>query len=123
MLGKEIALLGYDWNAAEEDEITLYWRADAPVEHGYTVFIHALGAGGEVVAQFDAPPLNCLYPTDAWLPGQVIADTRSIAWPESAQSLAIGLYDPISPTRLSMIDGGGRRVPDDAVILQLTGNR
>lgn len=123
MLGKEIALLGYDWNAAEEDEITLYWRADAPVEHGYTVFIHALGAGGEVVAQFDAPPLNGLYPTDAWLPGQVIADTHSIAWPESAQSLAIGLYDPISPTRLSMIDGGGRRVPDDAVILQLTGNR
>jgi hypothetical protein len=122
-LGDQITLLGYELVASDPAMLTLYWRAEAPVESAYTVFIHALDADGEVVAQFDAPPLGGLYPTDAWLPGQIIADAHAVAIPESAQGLAVGLYDPASLARLPVGNESGERIADDAVRLQVTGSR
>ncbi len=122
-LGDHITLLGYELGKTDPAMLTLYWRAEAPVEGAYTVFVHALDASGEVVAQFDAPPLDGLYPSDAWLPGQIIADTHAVATPETARSLAVGLYDPASLARLPVRDESGGRVPDDAVKLQVAGER
>ncbi len=122
-LGDRITLLGYELIEGDPARLTLYWRAEAPVEDDYTVFIHALDADGEIITQFDAPPLDGLYPTYTWLPGQIIADSRSLALPGTARALSVGLYEPGSSTRLPVTGGGGSRVPDDAIRIQVAGSR
>jgi hypothetical protein len=120
-LGDTITLLGYELTTTDPAALTLYWRTLAPDQGGvarpYTVFVHALDAGGQVVAQFDVPPLNGLYPTDAWLPGQLIADTHAMTLPASTRALAVGLYDPASLARLPVTDKDGQRLPGDAIRL------
>ncbi len=122
-LGDRITLLGYELTATQPATLTLYWRAEAQVENDYTVFIHAMGADGEIIDQFDAPPLNGLYPSGYWLSGQIIADDHLITLPESAQTLAIGLYDPTSLTRLPVTDRKGQPLPDNAIRLQVANGR
>jgi hypothetical protein len=122
-LGDRITLLGYELVRGDPATLTLYWRAESPPETAYNVFIHALDTDGKLIAQFDAPPLGGLYPSYAWRPGQIIADAHPIALPASTQVLAIGLYDPISLDRLPLTGADGARQPDDAVRVQVTGNR
>jgi len=122
-LGETITLLGYELTEGDPARLTLYWRAEAPVEDGYTLFVHALDADGEIIAQFDAPPLDGLYPTDAWLPGQIIVDARLLVLPEAARALSVGLYDPASLTRLPVTDAGGARLADDVIRIQVAGSR
>jgi hypothetical protein len=122
-LGDRITLLGYALSGTDPVTLTLYWRTEAQVGANYTVFIHALDANGEIVAQFDAPPLNGLYPSDVWLPGQIIADVHPIALPEAAQTLAAGLYDPTSLARLPVTDRNGQSLPDNAIRLRVANDR
>jgi hypothetical protein len=122
-LGDRITLLGYELIESDPARLTLYWRAEAPVEDDYTVFIHALDADGEIITQFDAPPLDGLYPTHAWLPGQIIADSRSLVLPGTARALSVGLYEPDSSRRLPVTGEGGSRAPDDAIRIQVAGGR
>jgi hypothetical protein len=103
--------------------LTLYWRAESVVDQSYTVFIHALDADGELMAGFDAPPLEGLYPTDAWFPGQIIADSHTLALPQRAHTLAVGLYDPASLARLPLFDGAGQRVPGEAIRVPVAGGK
>jgi hypothetical protein len=76
-----------------------------------------------LIEQFDAAPLGGLYPTDAWWPGQIIADAHSLVLPETAQTLAVGLYDPTSLMRVPATGKSGERLLDDAIRLQVVGNR
>jgi hypothetical protein len=122
-LGDRVTLLSYELTRTDPATLTLYWRAEAPVEKDYTAFIHALDADGEIIAQFDAPPLDGLYPTDAWLSGQIILDSHILTLPESAQALAVGLYDPASLTRLPVTDASGERLPDDAIRIQVADSK
>jgi hypothetical protein len=122
-LGEEIQLLGYHLTTQQPASLTLYWRAQAPPPARYTVFVHVLDASGQVVAQFDGPPVHGLYPSDAWWPGQIIADEHSLALPDGATTLLIGLYDPASMARLPVTDGKGQAVPEDAIWVQVAGGR
>jgi hypothetical protein len=118
-LGDNIQLLGYQLTTAQPARLTLYWRTQAPLPARYTVFIHALDAGGDVMAQFDGPPVHGLYPSDAWWPGQMIADEHSLDLPGAAETLSLGLYDPASMARLPVTDGEGHPVPEDAIRVQV----
>jgi hypothetical protein len=122
-LGDRITMLSYELTRTDPATLTLYWRAEVPVEDGYTVFLHALDADGEIIAQFDAPPLDGLYPTGAWLSGQIILDSHILTLPESTQALVVGLYDPASLTRLPVTDASGERLPDDAIRIQVAGGK
>jgi hypothetical protein len=122
-LAGAVSLLGYKLDLSEPTSLTLYWRAEAPVEKSYVVFIHALDAGGGLVGQYDAPPLGRLYPTDAWWPGQIIADAHSLALPETVETLAVGLYDSTSLMRVPATGKSGERLLDDAIRLPVAGNR
>jgi hypothetical protein len=115
--------LGYHLTTQQPASLTLYWRAQAPPPARYTVFVHVLDASGQVVAQFDGPPVHGLYPSDAWWPGQIIADEHSLALPDGATTLLIGLYDPASMARLPVTDGKGQAVPEDAIWVQVAGGR
>jgi hypothetical protein len=122
-LGDRITLLGYELTRTDPATLTLYWRAEAPIENGYTVFVHALDADGEIIAQFDSPPLDGLYTTDAWQSGQNIRDPHILTLPDSTQALAVGLYDPASLTRLPVSDASGERIPDDAIRIEVAGGK
>jgi hypothetical protein len=106
----------------EAVHVRLLWRADAPLSTDYTIFLHVLDAGGELVTTGDRPPLDGLYPTGLWATGQSIPDTASIPLPAGAEgpfTVAVGLYDPATVTRLPAYEPAGARLPDDAVLLQV----
>lgn len=105
--------------------LTLYWRADAPVDQTYHVRLRLVDNGygprsatkgdGQVWWQ-DADAgrhaANNYYPTPAWRPGEVVADYHEIP-PLLADPLAsggayvvqVGLFRPFSDQGLATEDG------------------
>jgi 4-amino-4-deoxy-L-arabinose transferase-like glycosyltransferase len=97
--GPDIRLLGYDLDTEAEDTIglTLYWQAVNTPPIGYTVFTHLLNGNGDIVAQVDSAPVSDAWLSSAWLPGEIIVDTRTIPLPDGLPPgdyhIALGLYD------------------------------
>lgn len=124
-LGEVISLAGVDLTiqpAGDAFDLTLYWRAEEAVERSYTVFVHLLGADGEIVAQVDAPPQGGRHPTDHWLPGEVTPDVYHLPLPAKSPPddyrVLVGMYDPATLTRLP-VTGALGRLPDDAIVIGL----
>jgi hypothetical protein len=96
----------------ESLRLTLYWQAITPLSHDYTVFVHLCRPDGstaatgsapaaatgstEVVAQADHRPLENLYPTTLWPPGETIRESSQLALPSDLSpadyELWVGLY-------------------------------
>ena len=116
-LGGQIELLGYDleienWELGIEDfELALYWRAKAVVENDYTVFVHLVNQGDKLWGQGDSVPAGGMYPTSAWLPGQLVEDRHVIqadpAVPPGSYRVLVGLYDPATLERLEAVGPEG----------------
>jgi len=90
-------------------EVTLYWETLARADQNYAVFVHLLSEVGTMVAQRDTYPGLGRYPTTAWEPGVVFADTYRLYVPETAYApdagyVQVGLYSPGGP-RLITPDG------------------
>ncbi len=124
VLGGQIALPGYTLSAAsvapgETLDLTLIWRAEARPDAPYTVFVHIFDDRG-TLTQDDRPPAvdGVLYPTDLWIPGEIVVDRHTLTIPPEAAPgdyrLRVGLYLPESGLRLS-VPGS----PEDAVVLPL----
>jgi hypothetical protein len=99
-LGAQVTLLGYD--LAPSGRLTLYWQPGALLDRSYKVFVHALSASDAILAQTDTLPAGGRRPTTGWLPGEVIADTHTLALAGAAR-LAVGLYDEASGQRLGRV--------------------
>jgi hypothetical protein len=108
-LGGQITLLGYRLASqtlapGEELALSLVWQAETEIEGSYTVFVHLADGSGQIAAQHDAPPQNGAYPTDLWLPGEVVDDTHTLSLPVNAPpgdyTLQVGLYLQASGKRL-----------------------
>jgi hypothetical protein len=69
--------------------LTLYWMAYPTPYQSYRVFVHLQAADGTIVAQSDGVPANWSRPTTGWLPGEYVADARSL---HLAPDLAPGTY-------------------------------
>jgi hypothetical protein len=115
----QATLIGLDCavncRAAPGDSValTLYWRADAPFERNYTVFIHLLGPEETVLVNADhAPP----KPTQGWVHNEVVADPINLTIPAEMApgdyAIEIGLYDAADPAyqRLPLAGGETRIV-------------
>jgi hypothetical protein len=102
-----ISLRGYDL-VADPPGIVLYWQAKAPMSEDFTVFVHVLDAGGQIVGQMDSQPLEGNYPTSWWAPGELIVDRRSapVKTPGSYR-LLVGWYRLSDGSRLPLADGSG----------------
>lgn len=77
-------------------QINLYWRALAPLDRDYTLFIHVYDASGQRVAQRDLPLRYEDYPTSRWQPGELVIDRADMPLPALAPGpyrLLVGLYD------------------------------
>ena len=83
---------------------TLFWRATAPVDTDYTVFVHVVDAAGRMLGQWDQVPGAGSAPTSGWTPGALIADDYRIdldrAGAQSPARVMVGLYDPATGVRL-----------------------
>ncbi len=76
--------------------VELIWQAIAEVTTDYTVFVHLLDAGDNLVAGHDGQPVDGRYPTTIWSVGELIPDPHVIdttAVPPGQYHLAVGLYN------------------------------
>ncbi len=103
--------------------VTLVWRALAPMDRDYTVFVHMVDSDGRLVAQHDGPPAEGARPTSGWLSGEEIVDRHLIRFPEGLAPgpyrLLVGLY--LGDMRLS-VDGGGSYVQVGELRIEEDGN-
>jgi hypothetical protein len=125
-LGEQVSLAGYEARESvspgAELGVTLYWEALQPPDDDYLVFVHLLGADGQLVASHDGPPMEGRYPTQAWLPGYIVPDVHHIALdpnvPAGTYHLQAGMYRWPSMERLPVWDEDGVEHPDRVVVLQ-----
>jgi hypothetical protein len=112
LFGQAIRLEGYDWQTTPGAlQLALRWSAEDDIDIDYTVFVHLVAAatGQEPLAQGDGPPLEGRWPTSLWLPGVPVDDFRPVSLPSDLPAgtydLLVGLYDPGTNHRLSLVDG------------------
>jgi hypothetical protein len=125
VFGQEIELVGYklDHDSAAQGNyfrLVLYWRARAEIEEDYSVFVHLIGQEGESIAQGDGVPANGIYPTWAWVPGEIIEDEHLIPLetdsPAGTYQLSVGLYQLGTPDRLTVEDTEGASLGDQVLL-------
>ena len=87
--------------------VGLIWRANVALTQNDKIFVHALDAQGNVIAQHDAQPLNDLRPMSSLPVGTDVDDHHGLTLPVGFSGrvrIEIGIYDPTT----------GRRVLTDA---------
>lgn len=117
LFGDRIALVGYDWRGQPQKDgsvevaLTLHWRCQAAMDVDYKVFVHAVDAEGELVAQADHDPGQGRMPTGAWLPEEYVEDQCLLGLPPEADTgqleVRVGWYDPASGQRLALTGAAG----------------
>jgi hypothetical protein len=110
-----LALAGYDLAAAgQQITLTLYWRTLAPPAVPLKRFVHAAGAGGQIVAQSDVPLENAGIPAAYWRPGEYVVDRVVLDVPDGARigELRLGLYDARTEERLPVHSPSGQPLPE-----------
>ncbi len=117
--GNSIRLLNADYDPLGQT-ITLLWQSDAPVQEDYSIFLHLLDANGNLIGQADGVPYHNLYPPSAWLPGQIVKDTRSLDLKDAQPAkIAVGVYAPYTENRLPAKDSNNVPLPDNALLLNV----
>jgi hypothetical protein len=130
-----VSLLGYDLPAEALTpggtlDLTLYWQAQQPVEHRYKVFVHLLGQtlnaeqDNFLWGQQDNEPVNGTRPTTSWREGELIVDRYSVLLdpeaPPGEYAVEVGLYDPATGRRVSLLDSSGKAVADHLIPVHIT---
>ncbi len=113
-LDGKMELRGYDvpsgaGRAGGDLEVTLHWRALAPMDRDYTVFVHLVNSDGRLVAQHDSQPwLEVSLPTSTWSPGEELRDQHRLSLPPDLLPgtywLRVGAYYWETLERLPVIE-------------------
>jgi 4-amino-4-deoxy-L-arabinose transferase-like glycosyltransferase len=129
-LGDLVRLAGYEVTSPSaapggELAVKIYWEPLRRADQNYVVFVHLLSDEGPMIAQRDTYPGLGRYPTIAWEPGRIFADTYRLHIPETAYSpdtgyLQVGVYRPDGP-RLTTRDGRDAVRLEDVQISPLPG--
>ena len=123
--GGKIKLLGYDLAGFEPPhlKITLYWQALEEMDANYKVFTHLLGPGAKMWGQEDDFPGAGTLPTTSWIQDEVLTDSYEIPVeanvPSGIYQLEFGFYDPVSGTRLPVMDDSGNVLADRVLIPEI----
>jgi hypothetical protein len=112
--------------AGDDLRLTLFWRALAPVDADYTVFVHLRNEGGATVAQRDSQPFEGLYPTSQWQAGETVVQPLDVELPVDLAAgtyfLYLGLYRLDTMTRLPVdgdISGQSAVVLDRSIVVAM----
>lgn len=94
--------------------LTLYWRAQRPLDISYTVFNQSFYGNGTMVAQKDGLPICGRRETWQWDPGELITDIHEIPVkadaPDGLYPLYTGMYLHETGDRLRVLDAEGNPV-------------
>jgi len=120
--GDSVRLLGYEVDKTEVApgdtvHVTVYWKALAPMQENYSVFVHVVGGDELILGQRDMYPGQGTYPTSLWSPGEIVADTYAVPISPTAMTpgealFAVGLYNLQTGERLPVVDGMGQPLGD-----------
>ncbi len=87
-------------------QLTTTWQVTAVPVTAYTTLFHLGSADKPPLATGDQPPLGGQYPTNVWAVGEVIEDSYQLTIPPDLPNgrypLWLGMYDPITNTRLPL---------------------
>ncbi len=119
----QVILIGADcWTPIHSDcratpgesvTLTLYWRAETPLDTNYTIFTHLFGPDETPLVIADHSPSK---PTQGWVSGEIIADTVTLTLPDDLTPgdylIEVGLYNAADPAfpRLPLTTGEKRVV-------------
>lgn len=78
LLGYEMHMLNTRAENGRSLRVTLYWRAEEKIENDALVSVKILRSDQRVFGQSDHRPVRDAYPTTAWRPGEIIADTYDV---------------------------------------------
>ena len=116
-LGNLITLEGYDIHyekplrPGDKIQLTLYWRAQRPIDKSFKVFNQAYFGDGQIVAQRDGYPVCEGRETWRWDPGELITDPYVIPVsqdaPDGLYPLYTGMYLEETFERLPVLDANG----------------
>jgi len=95
--------------------VTLFWRALAPMDEDFSVYIHLLDTAGKIIGQWDAYPGNGLYPTRLWQTNEVIKDNYRVPVSAEAQGPSVGRVE-VGLYRLETLKNLTARDPQGRVI-------
>jgi hypothetical protein len=113
-LGDRVSLLGYNIESGfwpgDNVHLTLFWQCMAEMEQSYTVFVHLVDGGDNIVAQKDNPPVDGFYPTSKWETGEIVRDQYDLLIspdaPVGDYEIKVGMYLAKTGERLS-VNGNG----------------
>ncbi len=122
--GQQIALIGYDTPnkpvaAGQDLEVTAYWKALAPLEINYQVFVHMVDDVGQPITQSDK--LNPGdFPTKWWPTDRYVLDTHRLKIPEDLRpgryKLSLGLWVASEGWRLPVLGPDGEVLGDHYIL-------
>jgi hypothetical protein len=120
VFGEAIALQGAQTTPEEHGlRVMLWWKALAPPEEDYTVFVHVVDEEERLIGTGDGPPLEGGFPTRLWRPGDSVADEHLIPLPADlppgVYTIRVGWYDPTTGVRLPAMRQE-KRLSQDAAI-------
>ncbi len=95
---------------------SLLWEVRQRPSQDYVMFVHGTDDNGVIVSQSDREPLAGFYPTSHWRPGQHLRTSTELIISDSVRQVAVGLYDPVSGSRLPVTVGGAN---SDKIVLPL----
>ena len=125
--GEQIALIGYNTPAkkvcpGDDLAVSLYWKAQHPLEINYQVFVHVLASDGFLSAQSDK--LNPAdFPTRRWPLDKYVRDAHTISLPPGlapgTYTVAAGLWNAADGWRLPLLDASGAQIGDYFILFTL----
>jgi hypothetical protein len=122
--GDRITLRAYEHELSEDTlRLTLYWQAEQALDRNWTVFVHLLDSGGNLVFQRDSQPRDGHYPTSVWDQGEVVDDHHLLplpsGLPDGDYQVIVGLYTVDSGERLPVLDSEGNPAGDSIPLVIL----
>jgi hypothetical protein len=110
---------------AEDLAVTLQWKVRQVPAQPLTAFVHVYDREGKLLAQHDGPLGRNDAPTDyvpisQWQAGDKIGDLHTIPLQSplpDGYTVAAGLYDPATVTRVPAHNAEGAALPDNVYVL------
>ncbi len=124
--GDQIALLGFDAPAQARPgdtlEISLYWKAQQPLNINFQSFLHVLHPDGNIATQSDhLNPGD--FPTRRWPMEQYVLDVHTLQLPADLPpgdyAVTAGLWVQAEGWRLPVQDDTGQQLDDKTVLFYL----
>ena len=108
-----VRFLGYDLDPpklgrGDRFELSLYFKCEKPIEKSWEIFVHVDGQGHEFHRiNGDHHPVEGLFPTNHWMPGDIVRDRIKLKLPieftADRYSIYLGFY--IGGTRMRLAAG------------------